>query len=56
MAVTSVPTHHLHQSLAIALNDSEVLSLQFGETIFRGCETLPHCLPRWRDGEGDFVR
>lgn len=56
VAVTGVPTHDLHESLAIALNDSEVLSLQFGETIFGGCETLPHCLPCWKGEEEDFLK
>lgn len=45
MAVTGIPTHNLHESLAIAFNDRQVLSLQFGESIFRSCETLPHSFP-----------
>lgn len=45
VAIAGIPTHHLHESLAIALNNSQVLSLQFGETIFWGREPLPHCFP-----------
>lgn len=56
MAVAGVSTHHLHEGFAVALNDSKVLSLQFGETIFWGCETLPHCLPCCEDEEADFHR
>lgn len=56
VTITSISTHHVHQSFAVALDDNDVLSLQFWETIFRSCKTLPHCLPCWGMKRETFSR